>query len=280
VILAVLFVALGWLIYILFSPIRPALGLAPDQASRAFDYVGRCVVVAALLGLTAWLRRSPRLSRYAPLALGFLIMAVLVSLDWILAIYLLDHVKLDDGTPAGFALLKLNEGLVVVGGVILLTKLAGGSLGSIYVQRGNVKLGLIIGLTTFGLAALGAIPMASLFKPQDLTMARILPWLPWGLLFVLANGAQEEMMFRGLFLRKLEPFLGKFGANIVTVFVFTWMHQSANYTSNMDLFLIIVCLLSLAWGYVMQKTDAAWASILFHAGMDLPIMLGIFSGLR
>lgn len=27
----------------------------------------------------------------------------------------------------------------------------------------------------------------------------------------------------------------------------------------------------------MQKTDAAWGSILLHAGMDIPIILGLFS---
>ena len=38
-------------------------------------------------------------------------------------------------------------------------------------------------------------------------------------------------------------------------------------------------MLALAWGYVTQKTDSLWGAILFHAGMDIPIMLGIFSNL-
>jgi hypothetical protein len=29
----------------------------------------------------------------------------------------------------------------------------------------------------------------------------------------------------------------------------------------------------------MQKTDSVWGSILLHAGMDIPVMLGIFSTL-
>ena len=37
--------------------------------------------------------------------------------------------------------------------------------------------------------------------------------------------------------------------------------------------------LALAWGYIMQKTDSLWGSALFHAGMDIPIMLGIFANL-
>jgi membrane protease YdiL (CAAX protease family) len=52
-----------------------------------------------------------------------------------------------------------------------------------------------------------------------------------------------------------------------------------NYTADQYLFLAILFPLALAWGYIMQKTDSLWGSILFHAGMDIPIMLGIFSNL-
>jgi membrane protease YdiL (CAAX protease family) len=59
--------------------------------------------------------------------------------------------------------------------------------------------------------------------------------------------------------------------------VFTVLHRAAYYTANEYLFLAILLPLALAWGYIMQKTDALWGSILFHAGMDIPIILGIFS---
>lgn len=157
--------------------------------------------------------------------------------------------------------------------------MSGGSLSSIYIQKGNLKLGLIVGLITFVLAAAGSIPMANLFKAQNLSLARIIPWLPWLLIFVLANAAQEELLFRGLFLRKLQPFFGKFLSNLLIVFVFTLLHQGADYTSSNLIFLAVLVPLALAWGYLMQKTDSIWASILFHAGMDIPIMLGIFSNL-
>jgi membrane protease YdiL (CAAX protease family) len=96
------------------------------------------------------------------------------------------------------------------------------------------------------------------------------------LIFVLANAAQEEILFRGLFLRKLQPFFGRFLSNLLIVFVFTALHQGADYASNGFIFLTAVVLVGLAWGYLMQKTDSIWGSILFHAGMDIPIMLGIF----
>jgi membrane protease YdiL (CAAX protease family) len=37
--------------------------------------------------------------------------------------------------------------------------------------------------------------------------------------------------------------------------------------------------LALALGTIMQKTDSIWGSILLHAGLDIPVMLGISSNL-
>jgi len=164
--------------------------------------------------------------------------------------------------------------------VITFTFVSGGNLGTLYIQKGNLKLGLGLGLVTFFIAAAGSIPTAEfLFKAKDLTLSRVLPWLPWILLIVLANGTLEELLFRGLFLRKLEPFLGKLLSNCLVALVFTVLHRGASYTSDEMLFLVILTPLALAWGYIVQKTDSLLGSILFHAGMDIPIFLGIFSNL-
>jgi membrane protease YdiL (CAAX protease family) len=191
--------------------------------------------------------------------------------------YQINYLGIYDNSPAGWAIQKLNECVVVVSVVILLTKASGKSLGSIYIQKGNLKLGLTIGLITFTLAAAFSIPMATLFNAQNLTLTRIIPWIPWLLIFVLANGLMEEILFRGLFLRKLQPFFGRFLSNLLIATVFTVIHSAAAYTSDQYIFLAILLPLALAWGYITQKTDAVWGSVLFHAGMDIPIILGIFS---
>jgi membrane protease YdiL (CAAX protease family) len=49
------------------------------------------------------------------------------------------------------------------------------------------------------------------------------------------------------------------------------------YTRDQLLFLAVVVPLALAWGAIMQKTESIWGSILFHAGMDIPVFLSIFS---
>jgi hypothetical protein len=213
--------------------------------------------------------------------MGFLILAIAVSFDWIFGRYLMDSLGVAGTSPASFALLKLNEGFVVVGMVIFFTLMTGGSLGSIYIQKGNLKLGLVIGVIAFLVCVAGSIPMAGLmFNSGNLSWTRILSWIPWILISVLANAAQEELLFRGLFLRKLQPFLGRLLSNLLIVFVFTLLHKGVTYTSNDYIFLAILIPLGLVWGYIMQKTDSVWGSILFHAGTDIPIFLGIFSSFK
>lgn len=271
--LALVFVALGLLLYIVFSPLRPML-------DRSADYLGRIGVTAGLLLIVWFAGKSEQLKPYRSLLLGLLIMAVVISLDYVFAIYLLEHVGLSTQTPSGIALLKLNESFIVVTTVVTLTLLTGGSLGSIYIQKGNLKLGLLVGGVAFLLSAAASPWMAgALFNGQNLTPDRLKAWLPWVLIFALANAAQEELLFRGLFLRKLQPFFGKFLSNVLIVVVFTLVHQGVNYTSDQLGFLAVLTLLAFAWGYLMQKTDSIWGSILFHAGMDIPVILGILSNL-
>ena len=272
IILALIFLAIGSLIILVFSPWRPLL-------ETGADYLGRTGLITGL-GLAAVLAsRRPMLNRYAQITAGLLILACAVSVDWVFSKHLLNVVGVTDTAPRSWAMLKLNEAVVVIGVIILLTRLTGGSLGSIYIQKGRLRLGLLIGGIAFLIAAAGSIPMATLFKAQNLTLSRIVPWIPWILIYVLCNASLEEVMFRGLFLRKLEPFLGKWASNFLIAFVFTVLHGTVTYTADTMIFLVVLFPLAIAWGYVMQKTEGVWGSILFHAGMDIPIMLGIFSNL-
>ena len=277
ILLAVLFVALGGLIYTVFNPLRPLLN--GGTLEKSADYLGRISLCAGLVTATGLVRKSRLLEKYSSILLGMAIMAMAVSLDRIFGIYLLVYLNVSDTVPAGWAIQKLNECFVVVGVVVTLTRFSGCSLGSIYIQKGKLKLGLTIGLMSFLLAAAGSVPMAALFKAQDLSLPKVMAWLPWLLVFVFANAAQEELLFRGLFLRKLEPFFGRRVSNLLIAFVFTLLHRGVSYTADNGLFLAALVPLALAWGYLMQKTDSLWASLLFHAGMDIPVMLGIFSSL-
>jgi membrane protease YdiL (CAAX protease family) len=275
ILLALLFVAIGSFIIIVFSP----WSSAPIH-DKIDDYLAKIGGSLLLLLVALLVRRNERFNKYWQLLFAFFILTVTISLDRIMGIHVSNYLGVTDHTPSGIALQKLNECFVVVSVVLTFTLLSGGSLGSIYVQKGKLKLGLMIGGIAFLIAAAGSIPTAAfLFKGEGLTLAGVIPWIPWILIFVLANGTLEELLFRGMFLRKLEPFVGKFLSNFLIALVFTVLHKGAFYTSDQLIFLAVTFPLALAWGYIMQKTDSVWGSILFHAGMDIPIILGIFYNL-
>jgi membrane protease YdiL (CAAX protease family) len=142
-------------------------------------------------------------------------------------------------------------------------------------------LGLIVGLSAFVVMIATVIPVTeTYFKGENLTWARILTWAPWVLIFVLANASNEELLFRGLFIGKMEPFFGKFATNILTTIPFVLLHSFTSYSTDQIIFLVFQTLpVSLVWCWLMQKSNSIWGSILFHAAMDIPIVVGIFSTL-
>jgi len=159
----------------------------------------------------------------------------------------------------------------------ILTRLFRTSFGSIYLQKGRLRLGLLIGLIGFaGMATFGVLEA----RASGIGMNRILGWTPWLLVFVLANGFFEELMFRGLFLKKFKPLVGPCLGNLATALVFAIGHAGVSYTSSILPFVGITFIFALVAGFVMQKTEAVWGSVLFHAGADVVIMIGIFAGVK
>lgn len=271
--LIILFAAAGTLLIVVFSPWDPLL------SGRA-DYMGRLGSIGFFVLIYLLTHRIEIFKKYQHLVFGLLALAIAVTLDWIFSNYLIRQLGVRAGSPSTIALVKLNEFVVVAAVIIAFTLASGKGFGEIYLQKGRLKLGLIIGAACFLAFTAGSIPMAGLwFQGRDLSVAKVVPWIPWVMIFVFANSALEELMFRGLFLRKLEPFLGKFLSNLTIALVFTLIHYGVTYTADQFSFLLILFPLALVLGWLAQKTDALWASILLHAGMDIPVILGILSNL-
>lgn len=271
--LILFFVAAGSLVIVVFPPWKPLL-------KGVEDYLGRIAMMVFFGLLLLLASKTRRLEKFRPMVFGFLVLAVAVTLDWVFGIFSIEYLGLRANTPVEWSMAKLNEFGVVASVIIVFTLCSRTGLGSIYLQRGNLRLGLLIGGACFVVFVLGGIPISTLlFNGKDLSLARVLPWTPWLLIYVLANAAMEELMFRGLFLRKLEPHLGKFLSNFTVAVVFTLIHYAVTYSSSQLIFLAITFPLALILGYLAQKTNALWASILLHAGMDIPLMIGIFSNL-
>jgi membrane protease YdiL (CAAX protease family) len=180
------------------------------------------------------------------------------------------------GTPKGIAVAKLSEALIVLFFVLILTVMLRGDLASVYLDRGKLGRALSIGGAAFAILLVVGIAEA---LTRDIGFGRLVSWIPWILVFALANGFMEELLFRGLFLRRLEPLVGAWGANILTALVFAVAPMKLASASNVMVFAGITFVLGLVWGYIIQKTDTIWGAALFHAGADVLIVIGVFGAL-
>ena len=264
----------GLVVFVVFSHIRPML-------LDYFDWIGRAFLIIILMVALRLANRSSRFKPYWTLPYAFLIAAVAMAIDLYLpsSKWLLATLDTPIRTPAGLALDKLDSSLIITLCIIMATKLSGASLGSIFLQKGHLRKGLTTGVIALLISIAGSIPVARLFGATDLSLARIWPWLPWIVLFIFGNALNEELLFRGLFLNKANLLMNKTCANLVLVLPFVLHHTGVTYTNDAVMFLAYLIPLAFAWGYIMQKTNSIWGSVLFHAGTDIPIVLVIFSQL-
>ena len=272
--LFLLILAIGWLVFGVFSHYFPFF-------SRSNDIVGRMVTAAALAALAA--RRSERWNRYWVIPFAYFTAIMAISVDYYLGLsqWLLPALGIIQKSPAGLAINKLESSLLGIVVVLALTGLSGQKLESLYIRRGNLRLGLLVGLAAWVIMLVFLIPVTeSSFNGQNLSWGRILPWTPWILIMVLSNAANEELIFRGLLIGKLEPIFERLATNLVTTIPFVVMHAGNDYMTDTFVFFALQLLpLSLAWCWLMQKSNSIWGSLLFHAAMDIPIFVGIFSQL-
>jgi membrane protease YdiL (CAAX protease family) len=268
--------AIFLLFFLLYSAVIAILPLSyrPGMA-RAFLPAHAAISAALMLAaLLLFLRRSTReygLALYALAAVGA---AILVSTQWHM-----DFVRwlgYSNSTPQGLSVAIFFQSALRVAVALALMKLSGASWDSFYLRAGNLKLGLAVGMA--GFLALAALAFVPLF-PDAAARSRLISLLPWILLFVLSNGFAEELLFRGILLRRFEPFLGKGLSLLLTTLVFTIIHMQANYVPDLLIFAAQTFPLALAWGWLMQKSNSLWGSALFHAGADCYIIFGVYAAM-
>jgi membrane protease YdiL (CAAX protease family) len=270
------FLACGLLIFVVFSHYHPLLASPADGFGR---------IAAALVFFTAawFVRRNEKLKVYWLIPFAFFTALAAISLDYYLGLskWILPALGISGESPAGWGIDKLESSLLGISVILVLNRLAGQKAEGLYIRKGNLRLGLLIGFIAFAVMVASVIPVTEwFFRGKDLSWGRILPWAPWVLIMVLLNAAFEELVFRGLLIGKMEPFLGRFATNIATTIPFVLMHAFTSYSTDQGIFLALQLLpLSLAWCWLMQKSNSIWGSLLFHAAMDIPVFVGIFSNL-
>lgn len=264
-------------LFFLFLLCGLVIFVPPAFLENTLDVTFLALVAATFLAFALWLRNKRKTSLFQ-ITFAFFIASLAMLLNDLITVTGFNS----NPTVAGSVLRHFISTLVIAGSIIILNRLAGNSHGSIYLQKGRLWLGLGIGLGFFilvlALVLIDPTGASPLFSIQgNITYDRVLALMPFVLIFVLLNGFREELLFRGLFLKKLGTFFGAWTSNILMALIFASAHIESEYTPDLFIFLGISIVFGLVWGYVMQKTDSIIGPALFHAAFDIPVVLGVFS---
>jgi len=233
----------------------------------------KCILPCLLLVASLACKRRESLSQWRSVLLAFFSASLAFLVAWWTSSPLMHWLGLTTDSVAGVAVAKLLDALPVVATVLVVSRLSGFKPADLYLQKGKLKRGLMVGLISFAAFTVLFLLQAKL---QKVGVDRLLAYAPWTLLFVFSNAFMEELHFRGLLLKPCERLLGPHSANVCIALFFTLTHAPVQYTPDILGFLAMLFVLALAWGYVIQKTEALWGAVLFHAGADLMIIIGIY----
>ena len=229
-------------------------------------------VSALFLVATLVLRRSERGRPYWPIAFAFLAASLTNVTTWYLAAplqrWLWNLTGVGADTPQGLMLGKLADVVLRLAPIFGALWLVRDGLGSVYVRRGRLKWSLTLGGLALANLLATSIAVAA-GRGTDLPAA--LANLPWWFGFSAMNAFMEEIWYRGLFLKRLEPAIGAAGVIWLTTLIFGASHLFATYIepSGALVFGVITLTLGFAWALLMQKTNTLWGSVVFHLAADM-----------
>lgn len=259
----------------------------PDALAQAIYGVA---LAALLLGMTVLARRSSRLSPYWRLPFVLFVFAVVQVLNNAIPPFVLAnllHEETSAGNPLassifGTVVIQLVEAGLAIGAIVVLVRMAGLDLGSIYARFGRFGWAYVIAIVAFiGLyLVIGLSPAAHRTLPiqGEMTVERYLALTPALLIMVVSNGFEEEFLFRGLVLQPYIATFGWFGANILQALIFAFAHIGITYTPNALFFILVAVFpLGLIAGRLMRMSDGVVAPAIFHAAVDIPIYLAFLT---
>jgi membrane protease YdiL (CAAX protease family) len=237
------------------------------------------VISAVFLTISLWFKYNKRWNKYWQIAFAFFIASTALPFTmllegWINAVLNWFAVTVD--TSKGLAIVKVCEMLLKTLPLIALVKLSGADMPSIFLKRGNLKVGLGVGVLVFINFSTSALLF---FTTRYTNLALLGNAIVWGLVFSFANGFMEELWLRGIFLKRFEPVLGINGSVWLTSIIFGLMHGMAYYFTPavLPFFVINTLALGLGCGYLMMKSDSIWGATLIHAAADFFLFIAVLA---
>jgi membrane protease YdiL (CAAX protease family) len=201
----------------------------------------------------------------------------LVSVGWLLDFLLTGRIagmlSLNSHELSGMAYTMVISTLLVSAPVVIGWLLTGHQISTIYIQRSEKMWGMIVGVT--GLLLFSGL---GVFQAQGILFKIIVTAIPMALVFSLANAFREELVYRAIFLDSFRANIGALAVIIVTTLVFVVAHVEVSYDpASLVIFSIILVLIGVVGSQIMIKTGSLIGAVLFHAGADVLLIMGLLS---
>lgn len=237
--------------------------------------VGTVALPPIFLIIAIFLHRHVSLSKYWSIFYAFFVFSIVLYSRHLV----LDSSLFHDfhSTINGITIIQIVDSVVVIAPIILLTKASRGTMDSLFLKRGNLRLGLIVGLPVFIALFFVSVVVTQIvggsYGARGISFGYLFSLTPYILALSLSNGVKDELWFRGLFFKKYQPLIGPRLSNLLQAPIFALNGLGAEYQPILIIFAVVTILLALGVGYLMQKTDSVIGSSLIQAGADTPIFL-------
>jgi len=239
--------------------------------------LNRAIVFCILVVSVYVAKKSEKLQPYWRVLFSFAVSSAGLLAAWYLGQLFRLIPGLSISTVEGVAIAKIAEVFPIIVAIVLGVWIVEKDMTSVFLKGGNVKRSITLGLLVSPLGLITFLALGGLGITVEANL--IISWIPWIFAFSIANSLMEELMIRGLFLRKYAVFFGQTGSLLLTSVVFTLFHFAI--LANADFILssilvVIFFVFGLAWGYVTQKSDNIWGSVLAHMISDMLVILAVF----
>lgn len=241
---------------------------------------GRKIIFTAippiiLLGLTILFRQNKPFQKYWELSFAYFCGSFGLFIAWAFGSWPEKYLNVSSNTARGVAILKFFELLPIALVIILLTKFVQGNLAPIYLQKGNLKLGIGLGL---GLSIL-IFGIYLLLSWSKIDLEKAFRAITWIIIFSILDAFFEELLIRGLLLRKFIRLLGINWSLIYSSLVYGLFFLGVQSVAGPIPYaaLIFILPLGFVYSFIMYKSDSLWGSLCLHATIDLIFLLGIFA---
>jgi membrane protease YdiL (CAAX protease family) len=173
---------------------------------------------------------------------------------------------------------RLGLAVVVLGSVAVMAAFLHADRGSLLLcwpTRPVIVLSAVVALVVGPLALwVGPIVAQPFFGPVGYDVVPdgvALTAVVAALIVALANGALEEITFRGALMGWGARALGSFGANVLQTIVFGVVHVGSDFTGNPVPVMLAVGVGGFIAGVIAQRTRSLLLPIAVHAAFDLPL---------